>query len=79
MTVTFDWSQPRNIALLSFTALAVFVSILSRFLSVKHDPQEPPLILPKIPYIGHLIGFLRHGNDYMQVLKFERTSPIQLI
>jgi hypothetical protein len=79
MAVTFDWSQPRNIALLSFTALAVFVSILSRFLSVKHDPQEPPLILPKIPYIGHLIGFLRHGNDYMQVLKFERTSPIQLI
>lgn len=79
MAISWDWSQPRNIARLLFALLTVFVTIISRLLSVKHDPREPPLISPKIPYIGHLIGFLRHGNDYMQVIKFEYTSPVQLM
>ncbi|KAL8705268.1 MAG: hypothetical protein Q9201_001599 [Fulgogasparrea decipioides] len=29
-----------------------------------HNAKEPPLIPTKIPWIGHLIGLLRHGSRY---------------
>jgi lipid-A-disaccharide synthase-like uncharacterized protein len=35
-----------------------------QFLTTKHDPREPPLISPKIPFIGHLVGLLRYGLAY---------------
>jgi len=31
--------------------------------------SEPPLLKSKIPYIGHLIGFLRHQTSYLEILK----------
>jgi hypothetical protein len=37
-------------------------------LSVKLDPQEPPLLKPKIPYVGHVIGILQHQITYFDML-----------
>jgi hypothetical protein len=37
---------------------------------LKMDPAEPPLLKPKIPYIGHAIGFLRHQTKYLAILKY---------
>jgi hypothetical protein len=44
-------------------AIVVF---LSNLLRVKVDPREPPVIHPKIPFFGHLIGMLTEGPLYMK-------------
>ena len=33
-------------------------------LSVHVDPQEPPVLKPTIPYIGHIIGLLRYRVEF---------------
>jgi hypothetical protein len=38
-------------------------------LQVEHDPREPPLIRHAVPYIGHLIGIVRHGPGYLGLIK----------
>jgi hypothetical protein len=39
-------------------------------LQVKNVPQEPPLLKPKIPIIGHLIGLLRYRMEYYHQLAY---------
>ncbi|KAI4172463.1 MAG: hypothetical protein LQ343_003553 [Gyalolechia ehrenbergii] len=34
------------------------------FEAAKQDPKEPPLVSSDVPIIGHLIGLLRHKNEY---------------
>jgi hypothetical protein len=33
------------------------------------DEKEPPLLKPRVPLIGHLLGMLRWQVGYMQMLK----------
>ncbi len=40
-----------------------------RSVSVKMDPREPPLVRSTIPYIGHLLGMLRHQFSYLIILR----------
>jgi hypothetical protein len=47
-------------------ALALF---LWRFSASGLDPREPPEAVSKIPFIGHLIGMLKHENYYFEILK----------
>ncbi|KAH8599917.1 cytochrome P450 [Bisporella sp. PMI_857] len=44
----------------------VATSLLLLYLNVqlRHDAQEPPLVRPKFPLIGHLVGMLWHGTEY---------------
>ncbi|KAI1821852.1 cytochrome P450 [Xylaria intraflava] len=49
---------------------------LSHFLGTTHDPNEPPLIRPKIPIIGHLVGMIRHGSGYYGSITKEVKLPI---
>lgn len=54
-------------------ALAVGVGtylMLVRILGAKQDPQEPPLIPATIPYIGHVIGFMRSKSNYYVQLRY---------
>jgi hypothetical protein len=37
--------------------------------AIPMDPREPPLVRPKIPFIGHLIGLMRHQTTYLQMLR----------
>jgi hypothetical protein len=49
---------------------AVYVALLCRRrLSVRLMPNEPPLLKPTIPYIGHLIGLAKDQTSYMDKLK----------
>ena len=50
--------------------LATFAILLVCWqrLSVKLDPREPPLLKPKLPYIGHIIGIFRHEIFYFNML-----------
>lgn len=48
-------------------ALAIAIGVyLSGLLDVKMDPREPPVVRPKVPFIGHIIGLLTDGPNYMK-------------
>lgn len=44
-------------------------SIFGQKIGVKRDPNEPPYIAPKIPYIGHAIGLILRKYKYYIKLK----------
>lgn len=46
-------------------ALSVYLIHALRF---KVDPREPPVIYPKIPLVGHIIGMLTGGTTYTRKL-----------
>lgn len=48
-------------------AFAILLTCWQR-LSIKLDPQEPPLLKPKVPYIGHIIGIIQHNIAYFDIL-----------
>ena len=54
---------------ISLALTAASYWLFDRFLALKQDPQEPPLIPPKIPLVGHLIGLVMRKNDYYVELR----------
>lgn len=40
------------------------IYLLDALVAPRLDPQEPPLLKPKVPLIGHIIGILWHHYDY---------------
>jgi hypothetical protein len=42
--------------------------IIRHCLAIQLDPQEPPILKPRIPYIGHIIGLLQHQSAYFDKL-----------
>lgn len=38
------------------TVLITSYLLLSRYINLPHDANEPPLIPSRIPFIGHVIG-----------------------
>ena len=62
--------------LYSLTVTAALIApicyLLDLLYAPKHLPNETPLLLPRIPYVGHIIGLLRHGTRY-----FETTRQVQ--
>ncbi|KAK3291996.1 cytochrome P450 [Chaetomium fimeti] len=57
-------------------ALYLLGRLLTSLLTLPHDPREPPLIHPKIPFIGHIIGLLRHGTKYYSMMAKTTPHPI---
>ena len=57
-----------------WSAVLIVVAALGLLLwqriRIKMDPQEPPLLRPWIPFIGHLIGMLRYHQAYFEKLRF---------
>ncbi|KAF4980542.1 hypothetical protein FZEAL_3477 [Fusarium zealandicum] len=56
---------------------AATLSLLTRLLSPRLDPREPPVVRPTIPLIGHIIGIIRHQSDYHRIL--HNANPSQPI
>ncbi|KAE9364047.1 cytochrome P450 [Stipitochalara longipes BDJ] len=60
-------------------AIAVVVLPVLFFLwrkaDVSLDPDEPPIALPKIPFIGHIVGLMRYQIEYFEML-CQNTHPI---
>ena len=54
---------------ISLAIIAASYWLYDRFLALKQDPREPPLILPKIPQVGHLISLVMRKNDYYVELR----------
>ena len=54
--------------------LALAICLMLKYLMTDpHDPREPCLIHPRIPYVGHLLELLRIGSFYYTVLRSGRV------
>ncbi|KAL8828148.1 MAG: hypothetical protein Q9191_002754 [Dirinaria sp. TL-2023a] len=54
----------------------LLTAVLKRTLDFEADSQEPPLVPPKIPLLGHLIGLLRNGHTYIEHLSARSVHAI---
>ena len=43
--------------------------LLEKYVKVPYEKSEPPLIPSSFPYVGHLIGILRHGSKYYSEIR----------
>jgi len=55
-------------------AIGAIVLLCWQRLSVQLEPQEPPLLKPTVPYIGHILGIIRHQSGYFDKLKYTQFS-----
>lgn len=54
----------------SFTAVAGICAalyLLYRVGAAKVHPNEPTVIPPKVPFVGHLLGMTMHGGKYVKM------------
>jgi hypothetical protein len=65
---TLSSFAPRDVVILGGVIVAS-IWLLDFILSPRLDPNEPPLIKPTIPLIGHIIGIIRHQNTYHRIVK----------
>lgn len=52
------------------TLLVTFLIYLYRQSIPELDAKEPPLMLPRIPFIGHLIGLIKNQAEYYTNLQY---------
>ncbi|UZP37012.1 hypothetical protein NXS19_004828 [Fusarium pseudograminearum] len=57
-------------------ALTTVLLVLSRFIAPTINENEPPIVKPRVPFIGHIISMLRNGSDIYVNLFKERKEPI---
>ncbi|RGP67299.1 7-alpha-hydroxycholest-4-en-3-one 12-alpha-hydroxylase [Fusarium sporotrichioides] len=57
-------------------ALTALFLVLIRFASPSVDKNEPPIIKPRVPFIGHIISMLRDGSNLYVKLFKQRREPI---
>ena len=43
----------------------------------RHAPSEPPVVASSIPYIGHILGLLRHGTRYYQITRYSTKKTLR--
>ena len=55
--------------------VAALYFLAERLLSIKLDPKEPPLIAPKVPFIGHILGLIQYGTGYYAKLWYCAQLP----
>ncbi len=60
----FSIGKPHIVA----AALVVFVMAIATIVTPKLDPQEPPLIAPRLPLVGHLLGLMINRVGYFSDL-----------
>jgi len=51
-------------------AVVVFLFALDRHYMPKQASNEPPVVKSFIPYVGHIVGLIRHGTRYYQNLRY---------
>jgi hypothetical protein len=55
--------------------IAVVIGVLTglfllwRKSDVSLDPQEPPIALSKLPFIGHIYGMMRYQLGYFEMMR----------
>ncbi|KAK1983708.1 cytochrome P450 [Colletotrichum cereale] len=67
--------QPSAYAVLTaLVCLALYC--LRRLLVVHVDPREPPVLKSGVPFIGHVVGLIKHQHSYYKLLLGKSLVPI---
>ncbi|KAK4156579.1 cytochrome P450 [Chaetomidium leptoderma] len=71
----------RGLEMVTTTPVAIAIAIAVAYLVLHSltpsiDPREPPLLKPRIPLIGHIIGMMRHQAHYHITLQRSTGKPI---
>ncbi|KAL2116063.1 hypothetical protein VTJ04DRAFT_10318 [Mycothermus thermophilus] len=53
----------------------ILIWLIPRTLSPRLHPLEPPLLRPRVPLIGHILGLIRHQANYHAILFRTTSSP----
>ena len=57
------------IFLVPLTATTFLYYLMIGFPNVKKDPREVPSIPPSVPFVGHVLGIMRHKMLYYVKLR----------
>lgn len=74
-----SWWQAPSLGTYIATAAALLLAtiiISAAMLGPSYDPREPPLVKPKIPVIGHLIGLMLNRVHYFNMVYDGNKVPI---
>ena len=55
--------------LLAVVSAAAWYTLDSLYAPIQY-PNEPPLVAQSIPYVGHILGLLRHGTRYYGITRY---------
>ncbi|SLM34165.1 Cytochrome P450, E-class, group IV [Lasallia pustulata] len=64
------------ITILVLAAIIGLWYILDYLYAPRHSSGEPPVLPSSVPYVGHIIGLLRHGTRYYQTTSAKCKHPI---
>jgi hypothetical protein len=56
--------------------VAASIYLLDFILTPRLDPNEPVLVKPSVPLIGHIIGIVWHQGDYNRIVQKKHPLPI---
>ncbi len=55
---------------------AVLAFLILRLFAPRLDPREPPLLKPRVPFLGHILGMIRYQAQYHVNLQRTTHQPI---
>lgn len=62
-----DWTAPDWTV--TICSLAIIAAVLLYLFQMRFDPREPPVVHPRFPWIGHVVGMLIHGPLYLKTIR----------
>ncbi|KAF1966571.1 cytochrome P450 [Bimuria novae-zelandiae CBS 107.79] len=65
-----------RVILVAFAIAFLSAALLERWLRAHPDPREPPVLHPRVPFIGHIIGLLTEGANYYKITSTRSRHPI---
>ncbi|KAL9564974.1 hypothetical protein ACKAV7_010888 [Fusarium commune] len=68
--------DPATISLYLFIGTLLMFVYYRGFFGSRLDPREPPALKPQLPWIGHIVGLIRHRVDYFDILKKRKPMVI---
>jgi hypothetical protein len=66
---------PSGIWLAALSGLFGVAFLLGRIFTVKLEPLEPPILAPKIPIVGHILGLMMYQNEVFEKIEEKSTPP----
>lgn len=69
MRSSLEATSSIGVMLLLLAAVLAVIFVLDRLLTPQRFSNEPPVVSQLVPYIGHLLGLLRHGSKYYQITR----------
>ena len=64
-----EYSAASTTVIILLSVVLGYASIVY-FFSPKYDAREPQVLSHYIPYVGHILGLIRHGQHYFEILRY---------